>query len=388
MEIKYQNVVLRDMRESDIEDEIRWNTTDTQWARWDAPWESEAELASFDPEEYRRKELEGLKRPRPDHRVGLEIDTAQGVHIGSVSTYCIDENFEWLPRCPKEERSRARWAVGIDISDSACWSRGWGTQALTAFVKYHLDAGYRDLYTQTWSGNERMLRLAKKLGFVECCRKRGIRQVRGKSYDGLTFRLDAAAFAAFRRSWEKSALCLHLPTVDEMWFRQVMEADPVTMAYNAGWDVSYFGYHPDTGCIDFPENQWAEEQARLVGHEPERFYAYVREKGAGAFVGEVNFHRIQGHGWYDMGVLLYAPFRGRGYGRAALELLLERAFVTCGADRMRNEFEASRDAGLAVHVAAGFRRVGIGEAVRFGRPIRLLELELTRERYFADRAGT
>ncbi len=51
MEIKYQNVVLRDMRESDIEDEIRWNTVETQWAQWDAPWEMEEELASFDPTE-------------------------------------------------------------------------------------------------------------------------------------------------------------------------------------------------------------------------------------------------------------------------------------------------------------------------------------------------
>ena len=39
MEFKFRNVVLRDMGEADIEDEIRWNTVETQWAQWDAPWE-------------------------------------------------------------------------------------------------------------------------------------------------------------------------------------------------------------------------------------------------------------------------------------------------------------------------------------------------------------
>jgi hypothetical protein len=33
-------------------------------------------------------------------------------------------------------------------------------------------------------------------------------------------------------------------------------SDPATMAYNAGVDVAYPGYHRDTGCIDFPEHEW------------------------------------------------------------------------------------------------------------------------------------
>lgn len=155
------------------------------------------------------------------------------------------------------------------------------------------------------------------------------------------------------------------------------------MAYNAGWDVSYPGYHPDTGCIDFPPSEWAEEHAYLVGHEPERFYALVRETAAGQFVGEVSFHD---HG-QGMGVLLYAPYRGRGYGRAALELLFRQAFVVCGLPELRNSFEPGRDAGLAVHLAAGFRQVGSGRMDRFGQPVELLELALTREQYLARDKG-
>ena len=174
---------------------------------------------------------------------------------------------------------------------------------------------------------------------------------------------------------------LYIPKVEDLWFVRQMQEDPDTMAYNAGWDVSYEGYHPDTGCIDFPEEDWPEKHARLVGREPEVFYALVREKAGGAFVGEVNFHYTPEEDWWDMGVLIHAPFRGRGYGREALELLLQKAFVGCGIPRLHNDFETTRDAGLAIHLAAGFRRVGTGQAIRFGAPIELQDLILTREEY-------
>lgn len=197
MELKFKNIVLRDMRESDIEDEIRWHTVETAWGDWDGPWEP---IKPVDVEQ----ELEWIRARKPDHRLSLEIDTADGVHIGAVNTYCIDENFDWYKLDGEEARQKLNWAVGIDINESSYWSNGWGTQALTAFVKYHLEGGYTNLYTQTWSGNIRMIGLAKKLGFVECCRKEKIRLVRGGEYDGLTFRLDETAFREFLAGEEQS----------------------------------------------------------------------------------------------------------------------------------------------------------------------------------------
>lgn len=179
---------------------------------------------------------------------------------------------------------------------------------------------------------------------------------------------------------------LYIPKAEDMWFVQQMQEDPETMAYNAGWDVSYEGYHPDTGCIDFPQSEWAEKYAGLVGHEPEVFYALVREKASGQFVGEVNFHYSSDDDWWDMGVLIHAPFRGKKYGHEAISLLLEKAFVDCGISRLHNSFETTRDAGLAIHLAAGFRCVGASQWTRFGAPIELQELLLTKERYFAGRA--
>lgn len=202
MEIKAGNIVLRDMRESDIDDEIRWHTAETEWGLWDAPWETEDELKTFDAGAHRAKELAALQKPLPEHRRCLEIDTAEGVHIGYVSCYCIDEDCCWLEKAPEteEERKKARWAVGLDICEPSYWSGGWGAAALSAFLRYHLDAGYTRLYTQTWSGNFRMIGLAQKLGFCECRREAGIRLVRGKTYDGLTFELDRPMFDAYLAS--------------------------------------------------------------------------------------------------------------------------------------------------------------------------------------------
>ena len=87
--------------------------------------------------------------------------------------------------------------MGLDICEPAYWNGGWGAQALAAFLRYHLDGGYTELYTQTWSGNVRMTALAEKLGFRECRCKEGIRQVQGETYDGLTFRLDRDAFEEY-----------------------------------------------------------------------------------------------------------------------------------------------------------------------------------------------
>ena len=98
MQIKYKDVLLRDYRESDIDDEVRWNTVDTQWGLWDAPWEKEDYFRTFDPEAYRQRRLDWLRTKAPkgeELRWFLEIDTAQGVHIGTVSAYLMTEDFQW-----------------------------------------------------------------------------------------------------------------------------------------------------------------------------------------------------------------------------------------------------------------------------------------------------
>lgn len=174
-------IELRDMIESDIENYVRWFTVDTEWAYWDAPWEP-LEPTTAEEERASWSEYYQQVRDLPDSVTRHKFEVvADGIHIGWVSRY--DDlgymaNPDHLP------------AVGIDLPEQSARSRGAGTEALRLFLDYLRDRGYPAVYTQTWSGNLPMLRVAEKLGFREVCRKVGIREVHGERYDAVTFRLD------------------------------------------------------------------------------------------------------------------------------------------------------------------------------------------------------
>ncbi len=186
MKLKFENIILRDMIESDIEDYVRWFTCETEWSNTDAPWEpieSDEETVRTSWREY----YESVKElPDDVCRPKFEIEW-NGKHVGWVNSYQIDENYEWIGKV--KDGQAVRLAVGIDICEPGVWGKGIGTNALRAFMNYYFDSGVNELYTQTWSGNVRMLRCAEKLGFVECNRDVGIRVVDGQKYDGLTFGL-------------------------------------------------------------------------------------------------------------------------------------------------------------------------------------------------------
>lgn len=47
---------------------------------------------------------------------------------------------------------------------------------------------------------------------------------------------------------------LYIPRLEDLQYEEKLQSDPDTMSYNAGYDVSYYRYHYDTGCIDFPKD--------------------------------------------------------------------------------------------------------------------------------------
>ena len=192
MKIEYKDIILRDMTEADIEDDIRWYTVETDWSNWDAPWEPLPDIP--DTDSYRKKELLKLAEPKEKIRWGFEIETAEGNHIGTVSSYMINENFEWTPVKSAKPGEKLFRTVGIDICESSFCGKGLGRKALAAFVNYYLENGEDEIYCQTWSGNIRMIKCAEKLGFEVCKRKTDYREVNGKKYDGLTFRLNKEKF--------------------------------------------------------------------------------------------------------------------------------------------------------------------------------------------------
>lgn len=81
MEIKGQKVLLRDFIKEDIADRINWETVDTEWLEWDAPWEMEEE--SFNPEKYRslmNKRLSTKQDPNR-FRYGFQICINMVLHL-------------------------------------------------------------------------------------------------------------------------------------------------------------------------------------------------------------------------------------------------------------------------------------------------------------------
>ena len=192
MKIEYKDIILRDMTEADIEDDIRRFTLETDWSNWDAPWEPLPDISNTDS--YRKKELLKLAEPKDKIRWGFEIETAEGNHIGTVNSYMINENFEWISVKDIKPGDKAFRTVGISICESSFCGKGFGTKALAAFINYYLENVEDEIYCQTWSGNIRMVKCAEKLGFEICKRKIDYREVNGKKYDGLTYKLNKEKF--------------------------------------------------------------------------------------------------------------------------------------------------------------------------------------------------
>ena len=82
MKIKNENIILRDMIESNIDDYVRWFTTETEWSNTDAPWES---IES--DEETERKSWREYARKRRWHQAQYSLDFADDIerHIVFVS---------------------------------------------------------------------------------------------------------------------------------------------------------------------------------------------------------------------------------------------------------------------------------------------------------------
>lgn len=197
MKIKGQKVLLRDFIKEDIEDRIRWETIETEWLEWDAPWEMEEE-EPFNPKEYRslmNKRLSNKHDPNR-FRYGFQIcvNDETKKHIGWINAYCIDDNYCYT-------NYDGKLTIGIDIPDLGSRQKGHATEAWSLYIKYLLDNGIEDIYTQTWAGNIRVIGLMRKIGFVECNREKDFRRIREKSYDGLTFKLDVKRYNQFIKDY-------------------------------------------------------------------------------------------------------------------------------------------------------------------------------------------
>ena len=111
---------------------------------------------------------------------------------------------------------------------------------------------------------------------------------------------------------------LYKPKMEDLWFREQMMADEDTMSYNHAWG----------GTIPFPRNCWEEwYDWWIVNHENRRFYRYLRNTETGEFVGETAYHYDEGRQIWCADVIVFAPYRRRGYGNDGLRLLMQEAKI-------------------------------------------------------------
>lgn len=170
---KDRKIILRDFLKTDVEDYVIWNTEIIEWQKWDAPWENEKSTKEEIRERYENY-YNRINKLSPDRiRTMFEIcvNNLEKKHIGWVISYQLDESYKYT-------KSKGFYALGIDVPDLNHRRNGYGKQALLTYIEYLKSHGINRVYIQTWSGNLSMLKLAEKLGFVECKTLSKIRKVK------------------------------------------------------------------------------------------------------------------------------------------------------------------------------------------------------------------
>lgn len=146
-------------------------------------------------------------------------------------------------------------------------------------------------------------------------------------------------------------LSLYVPKIEDYYYEQKIQSDPLSMNYNAGYDVSYYEYHYDTGCIDFPKEKW--EEVYNKRKYKDIYFAYIKDNNLNQFVGYVNYHYNKNGKRYDCGILIESKYRGKGYSRKSLKLLCDAAREN-GIKELYDNFEIDRKNTIKLFTSVGF----------------------------------
>lgn len=158
-------------------------------------------------------------------------------------------------------------------------------------------------------------------------------------------------------------ISLYVPELEDYWYEEKLQSDPLTMSYNAGYDVSYYGYHYDTGCIDFPKIRWKEIYDKRV--KENKYFAYIKDEDN--YVGYVNYQYVNER--YECGIVIESKYIGMGYAKKALELLCNAAKGN-GVMELYDNFEIDRGHTLELFESVGFEIVEEQTWKKFGKVVR------------------
>ncbi|MDQ0416534.1 RimJ/RimL family protein N-acetyltransferase [Croceifilum oryzae] len=149
----------------------RYLAENREHLNWNAPYHpiDEKSLEEFIEEDY-RSHLDITTTNHVRSKLAIIVNNKL---IGTVGWYWVDQNTNWLDS-------------GIVIFDPDFWSGGYGTEAFKMWVDYLFEnMDIVRVGISTWSGNERMIGLAKKVGMIQEGRIRNVRIVEGKYFDSV-----------------------------------------------------------------------------------------------------------------------------------------------------------------------------------------------------------
>ncbi|MCA1066331.1 GNAT family N-acetyltransferase [Rossellomorea aquimaris] len=179
MNLTGQRVTLRKIEKRDLPTlwDYIYGDPSPEWKKWDAPYFEHKHVSR---EEYIESSIKKKSRSDEFQRI-IEVD---GSIIGTVGYYWEYEPTRWLE-------------AGIVIYDPSYWNGGFGTEALSLWVDHLFrtkEIGRVGI--TTWSGNERMMKAAGKIGMQLEGRMRKCRYYNGVYYDSIRMGM-------IREEWEE-----------------------------------------------------------------------------------------------------------------------------------------------------------------------------------------
>lgn len=168
--IRFSKGTLASLDEAIMDDFYYWKYEELEQKakKWNGPYIEEPQIdkLSF------MKELEENRYIYPNVESTLAI-MVEGHFIGTVGSYWIDKNTNWLE-------------IGIVIYNSDYWESSIGTEVFQLWIDYLFKKDFvHRLGISTWSGNKRMIKLAQKVGMQEEARIRQARSVNGQYFDAV-----------------------------------------------------------------------------------------------------------------------------------------------------------------------------------------------------------
>ncbi|MBD8070640.1 GNAT family N-acetyltransferase [Bacillus sp. PS06] len=169
-------LIIRPIEEQDLAKlwELIYKEDAPEWKKWDAPYFP-----------HKSKPFEVFMETASQW-IGAEdmwVITVDEVVCGIVSYYFEDKQAVWLE-------------LGIVIHEAGNWNKGIGTRSLKLWMDHIFNfLPLVRVGVTTWSGNERMIRVAEKLGMQMEARIRKVRFYEGKYYDSIRMGI-------LREEWE------------------------------------------------------------------------------------------------------------------------------------------------------------------------------------------